>query len=124
MGMATNVPPHNLRETIAATVALIDDPTLTSGDLTRYMKGPDFPTGGIILGTAGIREAYETGRGRVVVRARAHTEPLKQGKAAIIVTEIPYQVNKAQLIEKIAALVREKQIQRFPTYGMNPTARA
>lgn len=110
VGMATNIPPHNLREAIGATVALIDDPSLSSADLMRYLKGPDFPTGGIIMGTAGIREAYETGRGRVVVRARAHTEPLKQGKTAIIVTEIPYQVNKAQLIEKIAELVREKKI--------------
>jgi DNA gyrase subunit A len=110
VGMATNIPPHNLRETIAATVALIDDPGLGGADLMRFIKGPDFPTGGIIMGSAGIREAYETGRGRVVVRARAHSEPLKQGKAAIIVTEIPYQVNKAQLIEKIADLVRDKTI--------------
>ncbi len=110
VGMATNVPPHNLAEAIDATVALIDEPSLTSADLMRYMKGPDFPTAGIIMGHAGIREAYETGRGRIVVRARAHSEPLKQGKTAIIVTELPYQVNKAQLIEKIAELVREKKI--------------
>lgn len=110
VGMATNIPPHNLRETISACVALIDDPTLPGIDLMKYVKGPDFPTGGIIIGSAGIREAYETGRGRVVVRARAHSEPLRQGKTAIIVTEIPYQVNKAQLIEKIAELVREKHI--------------
>jgi DNA gyrase subunit A len=110
VGMATNIPPHNLGETIAATVALIEDPTLTCGDLMRYIKGPDFPTAGIIMGHSGIREAYETGRGRIVVRARAHSEPLKMGKTAIIVTELPYQVNKAQLIEKIAELVREKKI--------------
>ena len=110
VGMATNIPPHNLRETIGASVALIDNPTLSSQDLMKYMKGPDFPTGGIIMGTSGIREAYETGRGKVIVRARAHSEPLKQGKTAIIVTELPYQVNKAQLIEKIADLVREKTI--------------
>jgi DNA gyrase subunit A len=110
VGMATNVPPHNLREAIAAAVALIDDPGLSSLDLMSYIKGPDFPTGGLIIGSAGIREAYETGRGRVVVRAKAHTEPLRQGKTAIIVTELPYQVNKAQLIEKIAELVREKKI--------------
>lgn len=110
VGMATNIPPHNLRETIAACVALIDEPGLTSSDLMKYMKGPDFPTGGIIMGNSGIREAYDTGRGRVVIRARAHSEPLKQGKTAIIVTEIPYQVNKAQLIEKIAELVRTKSI--------------
>ena len=110
VGMATNIPPHNLRETIGACVALIDNPGLSSIELMKYIKGPDFPTAGIIMGSAGIREAYETGRGRVVVRARAHSEPLKQGKTAIIVTEIPYQVNKALLIEKIADLVREKVI--------------
>jgi DNA gyrase subunit A len=110
VGMATNIPPHNLGEAIAATVAYIDDPGLTSADLGRFIKGPDFPTGGLIMGSAGIREGYETGRGRVVVRAKAHSEPLKQGKVAIIVTELPYQVNKAQLIEKIADLVRDKHI--------------
>jgi len=110
VGMATNIPPHNLGETIAATVAFIDDPGISNTDLMKHIRGPDFPTGGLIMGSGGIREAYETGRGRVVVRARAHTEPLKQGKTAIIVNEIPYQVNKAQLIEKIAELVREKKI--------------
>ncbi len=110
VGMATNIPPHNLNEVISAAAALIDDPSLSSADLMKYVKGPDFPTGGIIMGHGGIRDAYETGRGRIVVRARAHSEPLKQGKTAIIVTEIPYQVNKAQLIEKIAELVREKKI--------------
>jgi len=110
VGMATNIPPHNLAEAVDATIALIDDPNLDCAGLMRYVKGPDFPTGGIIMGMAGIREAYETGRGRVIVRARAHSEPLKMGKAAIIVTELPYQVNKAQLIEKIADLVRDKKI--------------
>ena len=110
VGMATNIPPHNLREAIAATVALIDDPSLSSVGLMRYLKGPDFPTGGLILGSSGIREGYETGRGRVIVRAKAHSEPIKQGKTAIIVTEIPYQVNKAQLILKMAELVRDKTI--------------
>ena len=110
VGMATNIPPHNLGEAIAATVAYIDDPGLSNAELMRFIKGPDFPTGGLIMGSGGIREAYETGRGRVVVRARAHSEPLRQGKVAIIVTELPYQVNKAQLIEKIADLVREKHI--------------
>ena len=110
VGMATNIPPHNLGEAIAATVAYIGDPGISNAELTRFIKGPDFPTGGLIMGSAGIREGYETGRGRVVVRARAHSEPLKQGKVAIIVTELPYQVNKAQLIEKIADLVREKHI--------------
>jgi DNA gyrase subunit A len=110
VGMATNIPPHNLGEAIGATMAYIDDPGLSSAELMKFLKGPDFPTGGLILGSGGIREAYETGRGRVVVRARAHSEPLKQGKTAIIVTELPYQVNKAQLIEKIAELVRDKKI--------------
>ncbi|MCL5943115.1 MAG: DNA gyrase subunit A, partial [Actinobacteria bacterium] len=110
VGMATNIPPHNLGEAIDATVALIDNPDLDSPELMRYLKGPDFPTGGIIMGSAGIREAYATGRGRIVVRAKAHTEPLKQGKTAIIVTEIPYQVNKAQMIEKIAELVHDKKL--------------
>ncbi len=110
VGMATNIPPHNLGEAISAVVAFIDDPSISNADLMKHLKGPDFPTGGLIMGSAGIREAYETGRGRVVVRARAHTEPLKQGKTAIIVNELPYQVNKALLIEKIAELVREKKI--------------
>jgi DNA gyrase subunit A len=91
-------------------VAYIDDPGLSNAELMKFIKGPDFPTGGLIMGSAGLREGYETGRGRVVVRARAHTEPLKQGKVAIIVTELPYQVNKAQLIEKIVDLVRDKHI--------------
>ncbi|NLT36052.1 MAG: DNA gyrase subunit A [Gaiellales bacterium] len=110
VGMATNIPPHNLGEAIDATVALIDDPTLDSAALMKWLHGPDFPTGATIIGRDGIREAYETGRGRVVVRAKVHSEPLKQGKSALIVTEIPYQVNKAQLIEKIAELVREKKL--------------
>jgi DNA gyrase subunit A len=113
VGMATNIPPHNLRETINAVVAYIDDPSIDVPGLMRHMKGPDFPTGGIILGSAGIREAYETGRGRVRVQARAHIEPIGQGKEAIIVTELPYQVKKGgpgNLIEKIADLVHEKKI--------------
>ncbi len=110
VGMATNIPPHNLGEVIDATVALIDDPTLDSTALMQHIKGPDFPTGGIIMGRSGIREAYQTGRGRVVVRAKVHTEQIRQGKTALIVTEIPYMVNKAQMIEKIADLVREKKI--------------
>jgi len=110
VGMATNIPPHNLGEAIDATVALIDAPELTSADLMRHMKGPDFPTGGIIMGLAGIREAYETGRGRVIVRAKVHSEQIRQGKTALIVTELPYQVNKAAMIEKMAELVRDKKI--------------
>src|SRR6059036_3296414 len=111
VGMATNIPPHNLREVIAATVAYIDDPTISVEGLMRHVKGPDFPTGGTILGRQGIRDAYETGRGRVRVRAKAHIEPLSQGKEAIIVTELPFQVKKGGdggLIQKIAELVRDK----------------
>jgi DNA gyrase subunit A len=113
VGMATNIPPHNLREVVAATIAYIDDPDMEVGGLMRHVKGPDFPTGGIILGRAGIKDAYETGRGRVRVQARAHIEPLKQGKEAIVVTELPFMVKKGGpggLIEKIAELVREKKI--------------
>src|ERR687896_2678658 len=94
VGMATNIPPHNLRETIAATIAYIDDPDIDTVGLMKRMKGPDFPTGGVILGLSGIRDAFETGRGRIRVRARAHIEPLAQGKEAIIVTELPYMVKK------------------------------
>src|SRR5215211_3914106 len=113
VGMATNIPPHNLRETIAATVAYIDDPDIDTPGLMQHIKGPDFPTGGLIIGLSGIRDAYETGRGRVRVRARAHIEPLSQGKEAIIVTELPYQVKKGGdggLIQKIADLVHDKKI--------------
>ncbi|HTX45855.1 MAG TPA: DNA gyrase subunit A [Solirubrobacteraceae bacterium] len=113
VGMATNIPPHNLRETIGAVIAYIDDPSIDAEGLMRHIKGPDFPTGGIILGSAGIREAYATGRGRVRVQARAHIEPIGQGKEAIIVTELPYQVKKGgqgNLIEKIAEMVHNKKI--------------
>ncbi|MHB1361296.1 MAG: DNA gyrase subunit A [Thermoleophilia bacterium] len=110
VGMATNIPPHNLTETIDACVAMIDNPDITVGDLMKYMPGPDFPTGGIILGSRGIRDAYASGRGLVRVRAKAHSEPIKGKRDAIIVTELPYQVNKASLIEKIAELVREHKI--------------
>jgi DNA gyrase subunit A len=113
VGMATNIPPHNLREVVAATIAYIDDPDTEVEGLMRHIKGPDFPTGGIILGRAGIKDAYETGRGRVRIQARAHVEPLKQGKEAIIVTELPFMVKKGGpggLIEKIADLVRDKKI--------------
>src|ERR1700726_3474794 len=113
VGMATNIPPHNLREVVAATIAYIEDPDMEVAGLMRHVKGPAFPTGGIILGRAGIKDAYETGRGRVRVQARAHIEPLKQGKEAIIVTELPFMVKKGgpgNLIEKIADLVRDKRI--------------
>ncbi|HIJ83323.1 MAG: DNA gyrase subunit A [Magnetococcales bacterium] len=110
VGMATNIPPHNLGEIIDATCALIDNPLLTVQDLMRFVPGPDFPTGGIIHGRAGIRSGYETGRGSIVVRARTGIEQKKDGREVIIVYELPYQVNKARLVERIAELVREKKI--------------
>src|SRR5947199_6228346 len=117
VGMATNIPPHNLRESIDAVIAYIDDPKIETAGLMQHLKGPDFPTGGIIVGRQGIKEAYETGRGRIVVRARAHIEPLRQGKEAISVTEMPYQVYKgdgrgdgAGLIRKIAEVVNDKKV--------------
>src|SRR4051812_15418329 len=113
VGMATNIPPHNLREAIAATVAYIDDPEVTTEGLMRHLHGPDFPTGGIILGLGGIRDAYETGRGRIRVRARAHIEPLSHGKEAIIVTELPFMVKKggdSGVMVKIRDLVLDKKL--------------
>ncbi|MGO8842868.1 MAG: DNA gyrase subunit A, partial [Methyloceanibacter sp.] len=113
VGMATNIPPHNLREVIGATIAYIEDPDIDIDGLMTHIKGPDFPTGGVILGRSGIRDAYETGRGRVRVQARAHIEPLKQGKEAIIVTELPFMVKKGGdggLIQKIAELVKDGRI--------------
>ncbi|WP_018879095.1 MULTISPECIES: DNA gyrase subunit A [unclassified Thioalkalivibrio] len=112
VGMATNIPPHNLREVINACVALIDDPEISIDGLMEHLPGPDFPTAGIINGIEGVREAYRTGRGRVLIRARSHVEPLEGGqREAIVVTELPYQVNKARLTEKIAELVKEKRIE-------------
>ena len=111
VGMATNIPPHNLGETIDAYVAMLDNPEITVEELMGYLPGPDFPTGGIIMGNAGIRQAYRTGRGRILVRARAEIEEAGNGKSRIVVTEIPYQVNKARLVEKIAELVHEKRIE-------------
>jgi len=113
VGMATNIPPHNLGEVIDATIAYIDDPEIDVDALMKHIKGPDFPTAGIILGRSGIRDAYATGRGRVRVQAKAHIEPIGQGKEAIIVTELPYQVRKGGeggLIEKIRDLVLDKKI--------------
>lgn len=111
VGMATNIPPHNMGEVIDAYVAMLDNPEITTEELMAFIPGPDFPTGGLIMGTAGIRQAYRTGRGRVVVRARAEIEPMANGKSRIIVTEIPYQVNKARLVEKIAELVHDKRVE-------------
>jgi hypothetical protein len=111
VGMATNIPPHNLAEVIDAVNHLMLHPEATPDDLMEFVKGPDFPTGGLILGRAGIEQAYTTGRGSVVMRARATIEPIGKGdREMIVVTEIPYQVNKATLIEKIAELVRDKRI--------------
>ncbi len=109
VGMATNIPPHNLTETIDACIEMIDNPHATVKDLMKHIKGPDFPTGAYIYGRSGIIDAYTTGRGRVIMRARVGTEQLKGGREAIIVTEIPYGVNKSKLIEDIAKLVREKK---------------
>ena len=111
VGMATNIPPHNMSEVIDGVLMLIDNPDATIEELMTVIKGPDFPTAGQILGTNGIREAYMTGRGVIKMRALAHIETLSNGKPRIIVTELPYQVNKARLIEKIADLVREKSIE-------------
>ena len=111
VGMATNIPPHNLRETIDATLAIMDNPDITIMEIMdNYMQGPDFPTGGIILGRAGIKQAYETGRGTIITRSKVKLEEMANGKTRIVVYEIPYQVNKANLVEKIAVLVREKLI--------------
>jgi DNA gyrase subunit A len=111
VGMATNIPPHNLTEVINATIGLVDDPSLGIDDLMKFIPGPDFPTAGIINGAAGIVEAYRTGRGRVLVRAKAEIETEANGRETIIVHELPYQVNKARLIEKIAELVKEKKLE-------------
>ena len=111
VGMATNVPPHNLKEVAAAVAHLVDHPDLSVADLRKHIQGPDFPTGGFIYGRDGIKECYETGRGRIVMRARAQVEEKESsGKSQIVVTEIPFQVNKARLVEQIAELVRAKKI--------------
>jgi DNA gyrase subunit A len=111
VGMATNIPPHNLGEVIDATVALIDDPGLDIERLMEIVPGPDFPTGGIILGRSGIRSAHLTGRGSILVRGRVTTETIRKDRQALVITEIPYQVNKATMIEKIAEMVRDKRIE-------------
>ena len=111
VGMATNIPPHNLGETIEATCMLVDNPEATTEELMTVMPGPDFPTGAVIMGTDGIREAYETGRGSITVRAKAHVETTKTGRSRLVFTEMPYQVNKGNLQEKIAQLVNDKRIE-------------
>ena len=111
VGMATNMPPHNLSEVIDATCAYIDDRQVETSELLKYVKAPDFPTGGIIYGYEGVREAYETGRGRIVMRAKTEIEHTSTGRECIVVTEIPYMVNKAEMIRKIADLINDKKIE-------------
>ena len=111
VGMATNIPPHNMSEVIDGVLMLIDNPDASVEELMTVIKGPDFPTGGLIMGTSGIKDAYTTGRGSVKMRAKAHIETMSNGKPRIVVTELPYQVNKARLIEKIAELARDKQLE-------------
>lgn len=115
VGMATKIPPHNLREVIDAVIALIDNPEISLGELMEYVPGPDFPTGATIYGRKGVQEAYETGRGRVIVRGKARFEDLPDGRRAIIIDEIPYQVNKARLVEQIAGLVKDKKVEGIRT---------
>ncbi len=110
VGMATNMPPHNIKEVVDGTVAVIENPEIETKELMKLITAPDFPTGGIIYGYEGVKEAYETGRGKITMRARANTEELRNGREQIVVTEIPYQVNKATLIEKIASLVHAEKI--------------
>ncbi|NMA37767.1 MAG: DNA topoisomerase 4 subunit A, partial [Papillibacter sp.] len=111
VGMTTNIPPHNLRETIDACICVIKNPDADLDDMMEYLKGPDFPTGGIIMGRSGIRAAYATGKGRIKVRARTEMEEFGQGRTRIVVTEIPYQVNKTRLIENIAEQVKDKKLE-------------
>ncbi|WP_455481514.1 DNA gyrase subunit A [Bartonella sp. B35(2025)] len=111
VGMATNIPPHNLGEIVDGCIALIDNPNITLDEIIKIIPGPDFPTGGIILGLSGIRSAYETGRGSIIIRAKVNIEEIRNGRQAIIVSEIPYQVNKATMLEKMAELVRDKRIE-------------
>ncbi|MCT8974054.1 DNA gyrase subunit A [Microbaculum marinisediminis] len=111
VGMATNIPPHNLGEVVDAAIAFMDDPAIEIERLMEIIPGPDFPTGGIILGRAGIRSAFSTGRGSIIMRGKVHTETIRKEREALVVTEVPYQVNKAVMIEKIAELVRDKRVE-------------
>ena len=111
VGMATKIPPHNLSELVGGLVELMDNPECETKDLMKHIKGPDFPTAGKALGIKGIQDAYETGRGKVIMQGRAHVEPSNRGRDSLIITELPYQVNKANLIEKIAELARDKKIE-------------
>src|SRR5690348_13346069 len=125
--MATNMPPHQLGETIDAVVAMIDNPSIDVEGLMKHIKGPDFPTGAFIVGRSGIRDAYRTGRGRIVMRARAHIEELRGGKSAIVISELPYGVKKGGdtgVIRKIADLVQDKVITEVSDLAITPTAPA
>lgn len=118
VGMATNIPPHNMREVIDGVLSLSHNPDITISELMEDIQGPDFPTAGLILGKSGIRRAYETGRGSVIMRAKAEIESRGGGRDRIVVTEIPFQVNKARMIEKIAELVRDKKSMALRIYVM------
>ncbi len=123
--MATNIPTHNLGEVIDACIAYIADPAITIADLMEIIPGPDFPTGGLILGRAGIRAAYQDGRGSILMRGRVAVETIRKEREALVITEIPYQVNKSVMIEKIAELVRDKRIEGIlRTSATRATARA
>src|SRR5699024_1978331 len=111
VGMATNIPPHNLREVANGCLFLLENPEASVDELMAHIPAPDFPTGGIIYGMAGVREGYRTGRGRIIMRAKTHFEMMDNGRDAIIIDEIPYQVNKKSLQERIAELVQEKKIE-------------
>ena len=112
VGMATKIPPHNLKELVSGLIALLEEPTISVEEIIdQHIKGPDFPTAGYIMGSDGIKSAYSTGRGRVVMRGKASIEEMDSGKEKIIITELPYQVNKANLVEKIAELVRDKKLE-------------
>ena len=124
VGMATNIPPHNLGEVVDACIAFVDDPEIDIDGLMAHLPGPDFPTAGIINGAEGIREAYHTGRGRIYMRARTSIEPMDSGRERIVVTELPYQVNKARLQERIAELVKERKIEGISEIEMNLTKMA
>jgi DNA gyrase subunit A len=111
VGMATNIPPHNLGEVVNATIAMIDNPDISTIDLMQHIKGPDFPTGALIMGSGGILQAYETGNGKVIMRGECEIEEMAHGKSRIVVSSLPYQVNKARLIEKMAELVNQRRIE-------------
>lgn len=124
VGMATNIPPHNLGEAIDATCMMLDNPDCTVDDLMKVLPGPDFPTGGIIMGRKGIRDAYETGKGSLTIRSRCRIEENKNGRYSIVVSEIPYQVNRTNLLKKIADLIRDKKLPEISTCTMAQTATA